>query len=104
MIIFSKIDSKQMFNFFFHLVFLSRIFSIHMAAGEGGGYFFHSFLSLLPAPQTDINRAINAENSPLHTASSRARPGIFAFWAQLAKHKATFWFIGNWMHDMNSQL
>ena len=31
-------------------------------------------------------------------------PGTFVFWAQLAKHKATFWFIGNWMQGMNSQL
>ena len=44
MIIFSKIDSKQMLNFFFYLVFLSRIFPIHMAAGEGGGYFFNSLI------------------------------------------------------------
>ena len=38
--------------FFFCLVFLSRIFTIHRTAGEGGGYLLISFLPLPPASQT----------------------------------------------------
>ena len=37
--------------FFFYLVFLSRIFTIHRTAGEGGGYLLISFLPVLPASQ-----------------------------------------------------
>ena len=41
-------------NFFFwsNLGFLSRTFTIHGIAGEGGGYFFKSCLPLPPASQT----------------------------------------------------
>ena len=60
--------------FFFHLGFLSRTFTNHRTAREGGGYFFNSSLPLPPASQTlDISWAITAESSPLHIASSRAR-------------------------------
>ena len=38
--------------FFFYLGFLSRTFTIHGTAGEGGGYLFSSSLSLPPASQT----------------------------------------------------
>ena len=38
--------------FFFYLGFLSRTFTIHRTAGEGGGYLFNSFLPLPPASQT----------------------------------------------------
>ena len=38
--------------FFFYLGFLSRTFTIHRTAGEGGGYFFKSSLPLPPASQT----------------------------------------------------
>ena len=37
---------------FFYLGFLSRTFTIHRAAGEGGGYYFNSSLPLPPASQT----------------------------------------------------
>ena len=37
---------------FFYLGFLSRTFTIHRTAGEGGGYFFKSSLPLPPASQT----------------------------------------------------
>ena len=40
------------FVFFFYLGFLSRTFTIHRTAGEGGGYFFNSPLPLPPASQT----------------------------------------------------
>ena len=39
-------------NVFFYLGFLSRTFTIHGAAGEGGGYPFNSSLPLPPASQT----------------------------------------------------
>ena len=39
------------FVFFFYLGFLSRIFTIHGTAGEGGGYVFNSSLPLPPASQ-----------------------------------------------------
>ena len=35
--------------FFFYLGFLSRTFTNHRTAGEGGGYFIHSSLPLPPA-------------------------------------------------------
>ena len=37
---------------FFYLGLLSRTFTIHRTAGEGGSYFFKSSLPLPPAPQT----------------------------------------------------
>ena len=40
------------FCFFFYLGFLSRTFTIHRTAGEGGGYLFNSSLPLPPASQT----------------------------------------------------
>ena len=39
------------FVFFFYLGFLSRTFTIHGIAGEGGGYQFNSSLPLPPASQ-----------------------------------------------------
>ena len=38
--------------FFFYLGFLSRTFSNHRTAGEGGGHFFDSSLPLPPASRT----------------------------------------------------
>ena len=40
------------FFFFFYLGFLSRTFTIHGTAGEGGGYLFNSSLPFPPASQT----------------------------------------------------
>ena len=40
------------FFFLFYLGFLSRTFTIHGTAGEGGGYLFNSSLPLPPASQT----------------------------------------------------
>ena len=60
--------------FFFYLGFLSWTFTNHRTAGEGVGisltphYHFHPLHRHL-----DISRAITAESSPLHIASSRAR-------------------------------
>ena len=39
-------------DFFFYLSFLSRTFTNHRTAGEGGGHFFNSSLPLPPASQT----------------------------------------------------
>ena len=63
---------------FFSFYFLSQIFTIHKAAGEGGGYILMSLLPLPPASQTlrDINWValdIAAESSPLEIAGSRNR-------------------------------
>ena len=41
----------QMVCFFFYLGFLSRTFTNHRTAGEGGGRFFNSSLPLPPASQ-----------------------------------------------------
>ena len=38
--------------YFFYLGFLSRTFTTHRIAGEGGGYLFNSSLPLPPASQT----------------------------------------------------
>ena len=40
------------FFFFFYLGFLSRTFTIHGTAGEGGGYVFNSSLPFPPASET----------------------------------------------------
>ena len=40
-----------LFFFFFYLGLLSRTFTIHGTAGEGGGYLFNSSLPLPPASQ-----------------------------------------------------
>ena len=49
--------------FFFCLGFLSQIFTIHRAAGEGGSYLFIFFLPLHPLHRhLDIGRVIVAES------------------------------------------
>ena len=66
--------------FFFYLGFLSRTFTNHRTAGEGEGisltphYHFHPLHRHL-----DISRAITAESSPLHIASSRIQTGNLWF-------------------------
>ena len=45
------INLPVFFVFFFYLGFLSRTFTIHGTAGEGGGYLFNSSLPLPPASQ-----------------------------------------------------
>ena len=54
---------------FFCLGFLSQIFTIHRALPPAS----------LPPRYLDISRAITAESSPLHIASSRARTGKLWF-------------------------
>ena len=44
-------SNRQNQNFFFYLSFLSRTFTIHRTAGDGGGYLFNSSLPLPPASQ-----------------------------------------------------
>ena len=47
----SKIQQPRQF-YFFYLDFLSRTFTNHRTAGEGGGQFFNSSIPLPPASQT----------------------------------------------------
>ena len=60
---------------FFYLGFLSRKFTIHRTVGEGGGYLFNSFVTLLPASFTNLDtcQVISTESSTPHIASSRTR-------------------------------
>ena len=66
---------KNNIIFFFYLGFLSWTFTIHRTAGEGGGYFFKSSISLPPASRT----LITAESSPLHIANSQTQTGNLWF-------------------------
>ena len=60
--------------FFFYLGFLSRIFMIYRTAGEGGANSLSPLYHFLPLHRhLEISRAITAESSPLHIASSRTR-------------------------------
>ena len=69
-----KARSKPIALFFFYLGFLLRSFIIHRTAREGGGHFFKCSLPLPPASQSfRLSRAITAESSLLHIASSRTR-------------------------------
>ena len=62
------------FNFVFHLGFPSRTFSIHRTVREGVGYLVNSSLPLsMVHKPLDVSRAITAESSPLHIASSQTR-------------------------------
>ena len=75
-VIFKK---KHQCFFFVYLGFLSRTFTNHRTAGEGGisltpPYHFHPLHRHL-----DISRAITAESSPLHIASSRTQTGNSCF-------------------------
>ena len=47
-----ELFSFCLFFFLFYLGFLSRTFTIHRTAVEGGGYLFNSSLPLPPASQT----------------------------------------------------
>ena len=68
------------FFFFFYLGFLSRTFTIHGTAGEGGGYLLTPLYHFQPLHRhLDISRATNAGNSPLHIAGSRTRTGNLWF-------------------------
>ena len=47
-----NLNTSKIFSFFFfYRGFLSRTFTIHGTAGEGGGYLFNSSLPLSPASQ-----------------------------------------------------
>ena len=50
--------------------FLSQTFTIHRAAGEGGGYLFNSPLPLPPLHRhLDISLVVTVESSPPHISS-----------------------------------
>ena len=48
---FKSHDYIYIYIYIFYLGFLSRTFTIHGTAGEGGGYLFNSSLPLPPASQ-----------------------------------------------------
>ena len=74
-------------TFFFCLRFLSRPFTNHRTAGEGGGHFFNSSLHFHQLHRhLDISRAITAGSLPLHIGSIRTRIGNFSLRAQDADH------------------
>ena len=47
------------FCFLYNLGFLSRIFTVHRAAGQGRGYLFNSSLALLPTSQKPRHQSGN---------------------------------------------
>ena len=63
------------FVFFFYQGFLSRPFTNHRTAGEGGGHFFSfpQYHFHLLQRHLDISQAITPEHSPLHIGSSQTR-------------------------------
>ena len=63
---------QQFYSFFFYLGFLSRKFTNHRTAGEGGGHFFNSSPPLPPASQT-LTRRLR------HIASRQTQPGNLWF-------------------------
>ena len=70
----------HIYIFFFYLGFLSRTFTIHGTAGEGGGYLLTPLYHFhLLHRHLDISRAIAAGSSPLHIAGSRTRTGNLWF-------------------------
>ena len=52
LVIVEKSENYKQSAIFFSLGFLSRSFTNHRTAGEGGGYFFNSSLPLPPSSQT----------------------------------------------------
>ena len=48
----SRWSQSLFFFFFFYMGFLSRTFTNHRTAGEGGGHFINSSLPLPPTSQT----------------------------------------------------
>ena len=75
--------STNLLMFFFCLGFLSRRFTNHRGrgrAGEGEGHFLTPHYHFRPLHgHLDISRAITAESSPVHIASSRALTGNLCF-------------------------
>ena len=73
----------RIFFFSFYVGFLSRTFKNHRTAGERRGYFINFSLPLPYFHQLhrhlDNSRAITAESSPLHIASSPKRTGNLWF-------------------------
>ena len=58
-----------------------------MTAEVGGGYLFNSSLTLSGSSEyLDISRAISADSSPMHIASSRTRIETFGFSSQIGNN------------------
>ena len=77
-------------DIFLYLGFLSRTFTIHRAAREGGGYFFRPLYHFHPLHRhLDISQMITAESSPLQKASSQTPTGTFGFRAQVERKLLT---------------
>ena len=74
--------------FFLSEFSLTRAFTIHRAAEEGRGYLFDSFIPLLLAPETHIDRAITAESLPQHRhyLAAELSTETFGFRAQVSNH------------------
>ena len=70
-------NASQTFQtIFFNLGFLSQTFTIHRVAQEGEGYLFNFSLLLWTLHRHfNISRAITAEGSSLHIASSWTQIG-----------------------------
>ena len=66
-------------DLFFYVGFLSQTFTIHRTAGEAAGYLFNFYHFYPLHRHLDISRAITAESSPLHIASSGTRNGNLWF-------------------------
>ena len=63
-----------------------RTFTIHMTAGEGGGYLFTSLYHFhLLHRSSEISRAITSESSPFHTANSPT--GTWNLWFRSASRQ-----------------
>ena len=74
---------KTLFSFFAIWVFFhehSRITGVQEWGGGGGGFFFTPHLHMQPLYRhLNISRAVTAEITPLHIASSRTRTGNVQF-------------------------
>ena len=68
--------SRHFEQFFFYLGFLSRTPAIHRTSGKGEAFSLALLYHFHPLHRNlDVNRAIDAEGSPLHTANSPTRIG-----------------------------
>ena len=74
------VNRAKSFVFFFNLGFLSRTFKIHRAAGEGEAISLSPLYHFHPLHRHfNISRAIIAESSPLHIATSWTGTGNLWF-------------------------
>ena len=79
---------KWILVIFFHLGFLSRLFTNHRAAVEREGYLFNSSLTLPPASLTLRHHPGNYcwELTSAHSYQTLLEPGTVCFWLQVVNH------------------